>query len=125
MLIDVATSFAAGTSWPPPCFDGQTMVVVHVPSLEALASQEQDRLAAGLRLASLRSRRQEVQRLTELVARLVRAGDPDGVGEQLVEEMAWLGCHLLEAAATLCGQRADDSGVFVRAPETSHPQPGS
>jgi hypothetical protein len=90
-----------------------------VPPIATVESEERDRQAAQLRLARLRSRRPEVQLLTELIERLSRAGDPDGLGAQLIEEMTWLGCQLLEAAAISCGQRSDDSGVFARDPERS------
>ena len=88
--------------------------MVHIPSVEALESGDKDRLAAELRLARLQSQLADMQRLVEIVQRLTRAGDEDGLAEQLIERMTCLGCQLLEGAASLSGQRAGDSGVFVR-----------
>jgi hypothetical protein len=53
--------------------------------------------------------------LTDHIEQLARPGDADGVSWQLVEEMARLGCRLLEAAAWMTrSPHSEDSGVFPR-----------
>jgi hypothetical protein len=50
---------------------------------------------------------------------LARCGLSTGLDEHLVEEMAHLGCVLIESAASLTalpGASADDSGVHLRLP---------
>jgi hypothetical protein len=89
----------------------------HMPSLAALEADDDGRLVAELRLARLRSQAAVVRTLADHVEYLSRAGDADGIGDQLVEEMAQLACRLLEAAGTLArSQDPGDSGVFARGP---------
>jgi hypothetical protein len=53
--------------------------------------------------------------LTDHIEHLARPGDADELSWQLVEEMARLGCRLLEAAARMTRSlRPEDSGVFTR-----------
>jgi hypothetical protein len=87
------------------------------PSVAALESTQDGPLAAGgSRLVNLRSQAAVVRTLADQVEQLSRAADFDGLGGQLVEEMARLGCRLLEAAAALAdASPVEDSGVFKRA----------
>jgi hypothetical protein len=86
-----------------------------VPSLSAMESNDDGRLAAELRLDRLRSQAAIIRTLADHVEHLARPADADGLGEQLIEEMARLGCRLLEAAASLTeSRRSDDGGVFAR-----------
>jgi hypothetical protein len=87
-----------------------------IPSPAALGSDEDGRLEAELRLGRLRSQAAVVRALADHVEHLSRAGDSDGIGDQLIEEMARLGCRLIEAAGTLAGSHPEDSGVFARRP---------
>jgi hypothetical protein len=85
------------------------------PSITALEGYDDGRLVTELRLARLRSQTAVVRALADQVEYLSRAGDADGVGDQLIEEMAQLGCRLLEMAGTLARSRVPaDSGVFAR-----------
>ena len=72
-----------------------------LPSLAALESKDDWRLGVELRLARLRAQVAAVRSIADHVDYLARAADEDGVGEQLVEEMARLGCRLVEAAGSL------------------------
>jgi hypothetical protein len=88
-----------------------------IPSLAALEADDDGRLVAELRLARLRSQAAVVRALADHVECLARAGDADGIGDQLIEELAQLGCRLLETAGTLArSQGPGDSGVFARGP---------
>jgi hypothetical protein len=85
----------------------------HIPSLATLESDDERRLAEELRLARLRSQAAVVRAIADQVERLSR----EELGAQLIEEMARLGCHLLEAAASLVAPpQVEDSGVFPRWP---------
>ena len=93
------------------------------PSVSALESSKDGPLAAAPRLVNLRSQAAVVRTLADQVEQLSRAADVDALGTQMVEEMARLGCSLLDAAAALAGaSRVEDSGVFKRVamPETVH-----
>jgi hypothetical protein len=82
----------------------------------ALESSQDGPLAAEARLVNLRSQVAIVRMLADQVEQLSRAADVDGLGAQLVEETARLGCRLLDAAAALAGvSPVEDSGVFKRA----------
>lgn len=72
-------------------------------------------LAAEARLVDLRSQVAVVRTLADQVEQLSRAADVASLGGQMVEEIARLGCRLLEAAAALAGvSSVEDSGVFKR-----------
>ena len=93
------------------------MLVRTLPSLTTLDSNDEGRLAAELQLARLRTQVAVVRTLADQVEFLVRPRHVDGLGEQIVEEMARLGCQLFEAAAELTRSPApEDSGVFNRGP---------
>jgi hypothetical protein len=88
-----------------------------IPSLAALGSGDDSWLEAELRLARLRSQVAVVRALADHVEHLSRVEGADGVGDQLIEEMARLGCRLIEAAGTMAGtQHPQDSAVFARRP---------
>jgi hypothetical protein len=72
-------------------------MVLHVPSLAALESRDDDRLWAELRLGRLRAQAAVVRALSDQVEHVARARDADALGAQLVEEIARLVCELLEA----------------------------
>jgi|HubBroStandDraft_5_1064220.scaffolds.fasta_scaffold70307_2 hypothetical protein len=87
----------------------------HLPSLDALESNDDDRLSAELQLARLRSQAAVVRTITDEVDHLARMRDGDGLRGQLVEEMARLACRLLETSASLAGAgHSEGSGVFAR-----------
>src|SRR5580704_10314543 len=91
------------------------MIFAHIPSLAALDSNDDERLAADLRFGRLRSQAAAIRALADCVEHLTRAADADGLGEQLVEEMTRLGCRLLEfAGALVAAPPAEDSGTFAR-----------
>lgn len=73
----------------------------HLPSITALESNDDDRIAAELRLARLRSQVAVVRTVADHVEHFSRAADADGLGKQLVEEMTRLGLRVLEAASGL------------------------
>ena len=86
------------------------------PAVAALESSQDGPLAAEARLVNLRSQVAIVRMLADQVEQLSRAADVDGLGAQLVEETARLGCRLLDAAAALAdASPVEDSGVFKRA----------
>jgi hypothetical protein len=92
-------------------------MLAHVPSLEVLESDDNGRLVAELRLARLRSQVAIVRALADYVECLAQSGDADGLSSQIIEEMARLGCRLLEAAGALAeSQPPEQSGVSVRPP---------
>ena len=61
--------------------------------------------AKALRLASVRSQAAFVRSLLDEVERLAPAGADTALTEQLIEELARLGCRCLDAASSLA---ADD-----------------
>jgi hypothetical protein len=85
-----------------------------LPSIAALQSNDDGRLTAELRIAELRGHLAVVRALADQLERLVRPGNTEGLHEQLVEEMARLGCRIFEAAAALTKSHPEDSGVFAR-----------
>ena len=90
-------------------------MLAHVPSLGALESDDNGRLVAEFRLARLRSQVAVVRALADHVEYLARSGDADGLSSQVIEEMARLGCRLLEAAGSSTGSPCpEQSGVFAR-----------
>jgi hypothetical protein len=89
----------------------------HLPSLDALESNDDDRLRAELQLADLRSQVAVVRTIADEVEHLARPRDADGLKAQLVEEMGRLGCHLLKTLASLTEPaRSEQSGIFARQP---------
>ena len=87
----------------------------HMPSLATLESNDDSQLSAELRLARLRSQVAVVRALADHIDHLARPADTQGLGEQVIEEMARLGCRLLEVAGSLARSPChEESGVFAR-----------
>jgi hypothetical protein len=88
----------------------------HIPSLSSLESDDDRPLVAELRLARVRWQVAVLRTLVDRAEYLARPGETNGFDEQLVEDMARLGCRLLEAAALLAERPdSDESGIFARA----------
>jgi hypothetical protein len=93
----------------------------HPPPAHESNPPDHARLELEVRLERLASQVAVVRTLAdnvETLARLTRAG---GLEKQLVEEMARLGCRLLETAATLAAlpeASSEESGVFARSAST-------
>jgi hypothetical protein len=88
------------------------MMPVHFPSLPTPRSGDD---TSAKHLGRLRSHAAVIRSLADEVECISRAGDAEGLGEQLIEEMARLGCRLLETAATLTESLPpENSGVFAR-----------
>jgi hypothetical protein len=93
------------------------MFELTLPSVITLESNYDDQLTAELRLARLRAQVAVVRTIVDQVEFLVSPHHVHGLSEQLIEEMARLGCRLFEAAAELTKSPApEDSGVFPRRP---------
>jgi hypothetical protein len=73
-------------------------MTAHILSVAALESSPDGPLAANPRLVNVRSQVAVVRALADQVERLSRVADVDGLGTQIVEEMARLGGRLLDAA---------------------------
>jgi hypothetical protein len=72
----------------------------HLPSLRALRSSDERLLAEELRVVATKRQIAVVRTLADELERcLVRAGAAPALQEQLVQELARLGCRSLEAAA--------------------------
>lgn len=91
------------------------MTYRHLPSVEALVADDDDRVIAELRLLEAREHVAHAKELLDRAERLVppRAHDADGVGapspdpaEHVVEELARLGCKMVEIASALSRVRA-------------------
>jgi hypothetical protein len=94
---------------------GMNMFKPNLPAVTTLESNDDDQLAAELRLARLRTEVAVVRTLADQVELLVSSRHADRLSEQLTEEMAKLGCLLFEAAAGLSRSPApEDTGVFRR-----------
>jgi hypothetical protein len=108
------------TSTPQP-YDGLTVALhwlmpVQVLSVTPLECRHVRPLATNPRSVNLRSQVAVVRALADQVEQLSLAADADGLGTQMVEEMARLGCRLLETAAALAETApGEGSGVFRRA----------
>jgi hypothetical protein len=84
-----------------------------IASLSSLDSDDGGPLVADLRLARVRAQVAVLRTLLDRADYLARPGETPLVDEQLVEEIARLGCRLLEAAASLVEpQRAGESGAL-------------
>jgi hypothetical protein len=82
-------------------------------SVAALESSQDGPRAADARLVNLRSQAAVVRALADQAEQVSRAADVDGLGGQIVEEMAKLGCRLLDAAAELAeAPPVEESGIF-------------
>jgi hypothetical protein len=86
-----------------------------LPSVATLEANDDPRLASELRVVHLRTQAAIVRTLADHVERFARVEDMDGLGDQLAEEIARLGCRLLDAAASMTMVSAEEaSGVFLR-----------
>lgn len=84
-----------------------------VPPFSVLESHEV--VAVQARLVRVRSQVAIIRTLADHIETLSRVADADAVAEQVIEELARLGCRLLETAAALAGPPPpEDSGVFER-----------
>jgi|HubBroStandDraft_5_1064220.scaffolds.fasta_scaffold150277_2 hypothetical protein len=72
----------------------------HLPSLRALQSSDDQPLREELSLLAVREQVAVVRAFADEVERLTFGGRMCGPYEQLVEELARLGCRILETAAT-------------------------
>jgi hypothetical protein len=88
-----------------------------LPSVSTLESDDEIQLTAELWLARLRTQLAVVRALADQIEVAASPRHVNGFGEQLIEEMARLGCRLFEAAAELTRTPApEDTGVFNRRP---------
>ena len=86
-----------------------------LPSVATLESKDEAQLGVELRLARLRMQIAAIRSVADHAERLARAAEVDGLPHQLVEEMARLGCLLVEAAGALVEARSPaDSAIFLR-----------
>jgi len=84
-------------------------------SFTARESNDNRRPTLALQLARLRAQVAVVRTLADHIEHFARPDNTHGVSEQLIEEMARLGCGLLEAAASMTRALAPkESGVFAR-----------
>lgn len=86
----------------------------HVPCLDVPESNDNGLLAAELVLGLLRSQVAVVQSIADRIEQIARPRHAARLRTQLAEEMARLGCHLLEAAEALIEpSRSEDRGIVV------------
>jgi hypothetical protein len=72
----------------------------HLPSLRALQTSDDERLREELYLLAVREQVAVVRAFADELERLTSRGRTRALYEQLVEELARLGCRILETAAT-------------------------
>jgi hypothetical protein len=85
----------------PSLLKSLAMSMRHIPSLAVLESGDDDLLKAELRFARLREQVAVVRNLADRIEQLVRPANAGSLSDQLIEEMARLGCRLFEAAASM------------------------
>ncbi len=91
------------------------MIARVLPFFSSPQPSDDCELTAERRLARLRGQVAVLRTLMDNVDHFACAEDADGLSEQLVEEMARLGCRLLEAAASMTRPPPSaQSGVFLR-----------
>jgi hypothetical protein len=89
----------------------------HIPSVDALQSNDDSWLAAELQLAHLRSQVAVILALADRLGQFARLRGTAGLGEQLAEERERLEWRSLHAMGSPGGsRRAEYSGVFARRP---------
>lgn len=71
----------------------------HLPSLRALQTSDDERLREDLTLLAVREQVAIVRAFTDELERLTSRKRMRGLCEQFVEELARLGCRILETAA--------------------------
>jgi hypothetical protein len=79
---------------------GETPVKTHLPSLRALQTSDDEQLHEEFSLLAVREQVAIVRALADELERLTAQGRMRGRCEQFVEELARLGCRILETAAT-------------------------
>jgi hypothetical protein len=90
-------------------------MLAHIPSLAALESNDNCQPIPELQLGRLRAQAAVVRTLADHIEHFARPENVDGVSEQLIEEVARLGCRLFEAAAAMTmAPGPEDGGVFAR-----------
>jgi hypothetical protein len=100
----------------------------HLPSIEALTGNDDERLIAELRLSDVCERAAVLRELLEEVERLVRSAgtatssEGHSRGAVVVEELARLGCKMVELAGALARERSPASAIEMRpwAPSVTH-----
>jgi hypothetical protein len=86
-----------------------------LPSVVALEANDDDKLAAELRLLRLRTQAAIVRTLAHHIERFARPEDAEALHEQLAEEMTRLGRGPVEGAtADETSPAHEQSGVFLR-----------
>lgn len=93
-------------------------MTTYMPSLAALESNDDVRLAAELRLARLRMHAAVIRALADHIDRVAESGDVDDLRERLTEQKARLECT--EAGWSPC---IEDSGVFSIVPVQGNGDP--
>jgi hypothetical protein len=94
----------------------------HLPSIEALTANDDERLITELRLSDVREHAAALRELLEEVEGLMRASvgacegaSPDGHARGLVaKELARLGCKIVELAGTLTREKGPASAIEMR-----------
>jgi hypothetical protein len=79
---------------------GEAPVKTHLPSLRALQTSDDEQLHEEFSLLAVREQVAIVRALADELERLTAQGRMRGRCEQFVEELARLGCRILETAAT-------------------------
>lgn len=101
----------------------------HLPSIEALTGNDDERLIAELRLSDVREHAAELRELLDEVECLVRTSEDeqlslDGQARAalVVEELARLGCKIVELAGALTRASSPASVVETRPfrPDMTH-----
>jgi hypothetical protein len=91
------------------------MVAHALPSVASLEADDDARISAELGLARLREQVDYVRAITEHIDRFARPAEAENLTEQLIEEMARLGCRLCETTAFARLAKSDrQSGTFLR-----------
>jgi hypothetical protein len=85
----------------PVVAESLAMSIRHIPSLAVLEPGDDDLVNAELWFARLREQVAVVRTLADHIEQLARPGNAGSLSDQLIEEMARLGCRLFEAAASM------------------------
>jgi len=89
-------------------------VVSGEPAVDWVEANDNGRPTGTLGLARLRAQAAVVRSVADFINDFPGRGDVDGLDKQLIEEMARLGCLLLEAAASMTREHR----AFVEAPSS-------
>ena len=99
------------------------MVKRHLPTIEALTSNDDTLLIAELRLSEVRERVALARSLLEQVDRLVPLSETEqessagqGLAEHVAEHLARLGCQIVEVATELSRARTPEEAVWEERP---------